>query len=225
MALILCIESSGKNCSVALAEQGELLGVREELSAHFTHAEQLHSFIEEVLKEANVVPQDLKAVAVSEGPGSYTGLRIGVSAAKGLAFSLGIPLIATSTLETMAQHVRKFHPGFHHYLPMLDARRMELYMATFTQSGECILPVCAVVVDEAWATALPGNAVLFGDGAEKCIPLGSNFTVVNNVYPSATMMVNEAERKFGIAEFADLAYFEPFYLKEFVPGVSTKSIL
>jgi tRNA threonylcarbamoyladenosine biosynthesis protein TsaB len=201
------------------------VGLREELSESFTHAEKLHLFAEDVLKEANVMPQDLHAVAVSEGPGSYTGLRIGVSAAKGLAFSLGIPLIATSTLETMAQHVRKLHLGFHHYLPMLDARRMEVYLAMYTQSGDCTLPVCAFVVDEAWASSLPANAVLFGDGSEKCKVLGNNFAVLDHVYPSAAMMAEEAERKFGLANFVDLAYFEPFYLKEFVPGISTKSIL
>lgn len=225
MALILCIESSGKNCSVALALDGRVLTCKEQLSESFTHAEQLHVFIEDALKQGNVLPSDLHAVAVSEGPGSYTGLRIGVSAAKGMAFALQIPLVAVGTLKAMADEIRKTHPQFKVYMPMIDARRMEVYTASFSVSGDMLQSTEALVVDEKWAEALPEATVLFGDGAEKCESVGSNFTIIPNVYPSATMLMEEAEQKFQQADFADVAYFEPFYLKDFVPGISTKTIL
>jgi tRNA threonylcarbamoyladenosine biosynthesis protein TsaB len=125
----------------------------------------------------------------------------------------------------MADFVRNTHPEFQKYMPMLDARRMEVYTAEYTAQGAVEKATHALIVDEAWAAQLPEGVLLFGDGAAKCLSLGNNFEVLSDIYPSAKMMIADAELKFGNAEFVDLAYFEPFYLKEFVPGVSTKSML
>jgi tRNA threonylcarbamoyladenosine biosynthesis protein TsaB len=147
MAVILCLETATTNCSVAIAVDGEVKAIREENNQKFSHAEKLHVFIEEVLSEAKVDKKKLNAVAVSKGPGSYTGLRIGVSAAKGLCFALDIPLISTPTLEVLAQQVNTSNS---HIIPLLDARRMEVYSAVFNSDKKQVRETKAEILKEDW---------------------------------------------------------------------------
>jgi tRNA threonylcarbamoyladenosine biosynthesis protein TsaB len=228
MPLILCIETATTMCSVALGRDGKLLASKE-MNAGYTHAENLTVFIEEVMKEANVKFADLDAVAVSKGPGSYTGLRIGVSAAKGLCYGLDKPLIAINTLRQMAAN-RKSDSRFLfaggeakkiYLCPMIDARRMEVYTAVYDKNGSEVEPVSAKVIDEnSFADLLNENKIIFfGDGASKCKEALSHYSsaiFIDNIYPSAKAMLELAEEKFTKKEFEDVAYFEPFYLKDFV---------
>lgn len=179
----------------------------------------LHVFIQRLLKETSVLPKDLAAIAVSKGPGSYTGLRIGVSAAKGLAYALNIPLIAVDTLLMLAQSVANSYPS-EVYMPVVDARRMELYRAHFDHSLKQILPTEAIVITEQFYTIHDKQVLIFGEGAEKCKdshPL--NYTLIDGVFPSARMMGALAGHCFANTIFEDVAYFEPFYLKEFMVSV------
>lgn len=220
MALILCIETATRSCSVALAKDGNLLHFKEEISDKYSHSEQLTSFVESLLKKHNIGFPDLDAVAVSKGPGSYTGLRIGVSTAKGLCYALDKPLIGISTLKAMASGIEKKYPN-KLYCPMIDARRMEVYMAFF-QAGKQLTNIEAHIVekDSFSKMLVKGEVLFFGDGAEKCQGIFShaNATFINNVYPSAKDMVVIAENTFIQQQFENIAYFEPYYLKEFVAG-------
>jgi len=226
VAKILCLETSTKNCSVALADGEDLITFKEDGSDKYTHAEKLHVFIEEVLSQAGIKFSDLDAVAVSEGPGSYTGLRIGVSSAKGMAYALGIPLIAVNTLQAMAN---SFLPTEEKslFIPMIDARRMEVFCAGFDGLGNQVFPTRAEVLEpDSFPEAKGYDKVLyFGDGAEKCQevlqPKGFDFVV--GVEASAKGMVKLAAEKFRSSTFVDTAYFEPFYLKDFVAGKKKKS--
>ena len=219
MGWILCIESATKSCSVALAKDGQLLDCIEEVSEKYSHAEQLTVFIQDILAKHQFSTKDLDAVAISSGPGSYTGLRIGVSTAKGMCYALDIPLISISTLEAMAQ-VMKDDYAEHILCPMIDARRMEVYCAFF---GKHRSPVSAKVIEaDSFADELEKAPVLFfGDGADKCqeILTHPNAHFELGVYPSAKGMVELAQQKFTKKAFEDVAYYEPFYLKEFVAGV------
>lgn len=221
MPLILNIETSTTVCSVALADSGKVMAYRE-INAGYTHAENLHVFIEEALEAAGVKPRDLEAIAVGRGPGSYTGLRIGVSAAKGLAYALSIPLISVSTLlqMTLAASQQK---GDCYYCPMLDARRMEVYLEVFDQDLRSIRPVSALVISEDSVKQLQFDKPLcfFGDGMPKVRHLlenlpGSGF--LEDVHPSALHMAGLSHQAYLAQAFEDVAYFEPFYLKEFVSG-------
>ncbi|MGB5371811.1 MAG: tRNA (adenosine(37)-N6)-threonylcarbamoyltransferase complex dimerization subunit type 1 TsaB [Flavobacteriaceae bacterium] len=216
MALILNIETASANCSVALAKDGVLLAIMEEDTPKYSHSEQLHVFIQDVLTEAKCDLGELDAIAVSKGPGSYTGLRIGVSAAKGLCFSLNLPLIAIPTLESMAQQVS----GGDFIIPLLDARRMEVYSAVFDREQHRVRETRAEIVDEhSFKEFLQkGKAVLLGSGAEKCMEVLSGPNVVFNTkaVPSAREMASLSYQKFLNKEFEDVAYFEPFYLKDFL---------
>jgi tRNA threonylcarbamoyladenosine biosynthesis protein TsaB len=220
MALILCIETATKSCSIALAKQGQLLGCKESVSENYSHSEQLTVFIEDLLQEHKLSVKDLDAIAISSGPGSYTGLRIGASTAKGLCYALNIPLIAISTLEAMAQLMAEQHSD-KTLCPMIDARRMEVYCALFgtDQSTE----VQAKVIDEAsFSQELEqGSILFFGDGADKCQETlthpNAHFEL--GIYPSAKGMIALAHHQFQQQNFEDVAYFVPFYLKEFVAGV------
>lgn len=216
MALILNIETASTNCSVALAKDGVLLAIKEDNTPSYSHSEQLHVFIQDVLTEAECDLGDLDAVAVSKGPGSYTGLRIGVSAAKGLCFSLNLPLIAIPTLESMAQQVT----GSDFIIPLLDARRMEVYSAVFDRDQHRVRETRAEIVDaHSFKEFLQkGNVVLLGSGAEKCKEVLSEPNVVFNTeaVPSAREMATLSYQKFLNKEFEDVAYFEPFYLKDFL---------
>ena len=216
MALILNIETATKNCSVALSKDGRTLAIREIAEQNFSHAEKLHIFIEELLLETNVTFKEVKAIAVSQGPGSYTGLRIGVSAAKGLCYALSIPLIAVDTLEILA---RKINISNGTILPMIDARRLEVYSAFFDSNYAKIRETKAEIIDENSFQEETEILHLIGDGAMKFkeILTGEKFKYYPEMqFPSATEMSLISFQKFQNKQFEDVAYFEPFYLKDFV---------
>jgi tRNA threonylcarbamoyladenosine biosynthesis protein TsaB len=217
MAFILQLETASTNCSVSLAREGELLASKEHNSPSFSHSEQLHLFISEVMEEAGVSLQQLNAIAVSKGPGSYTGLRIGVSAAKGLCYVLDIPLISTPTLRGMALQ-KEITSGF--IIPMLDARRMEVYAAVFDAAHTEVVPTKAVIIEpDSFAEfAEKGKVSLVGSGAAKCkdVLTHPNFYFDDSLIPSSKTMSMEAYRKYQQGSFEDVAYFEPYYLKDFI---------
>lgn len=217
--MILCIETTSHNCSVALVKEGRLLGVKEERPEQgYGHAEQLHVFVDALMKEHSVLSTSLEAVAVSQGPGSYTGLRIGVSAAKGFAHALNIPLIAVDTLKMMFEWMGAKHKA-DIFIPMIDARRMEVYTTAFNERGEVLTPTAAVILDDAFFAQYPGHVLVFGEGSEKSIPLfHENCVHIDGVFPSAAMMLEQVTHAFESKKFEDVAYFEPYYLKEFVAG-------
>lgn len=218
--MILCIETATTNCSVALGKEGELLALKEDYSNNYSHAERLHLFIDEILKENGVLPKELSAVAVSKGPGSYTGLRIGVSAAKGLCFSLDLPLISIPTLTSLALQVDK--EAGEYIIPLLDARRMEVYTAGFTAALEPVFDTRAQILEEnSFGEYLDKGKVTFiGNGVEKFrkICTHKNVGYIEGKLPSAAEMVKLASEKFRKEEFEDVAYFEPYYLKDFQAG-------
>ena len=223
MALILNLETATKNCSVSISENGKTIAVEEINTGGYSHAELLHPFIEDVLKETNKSLSDLDAVAVSKGPGSYTGLRIGVSAAKGICFGNEIPLISIPTLESMAMS-QKGRNGI--FVSMLDARRMEVYACIYNSEVKEIRKTEAEIIDEnSYSEYLEKDEVLFfGDGAEKCkdIIKHKNAIFIDDVFPSAKQMGEISEQKFNSNNFEDTAYFEPFYLKDFIATKSLK---
>lgn len=217
MALILSIETATKNCSVSLSKDGVLLDFQEVAEAHFSHAEKLHVFIEELVKASGYTLSDLSAVAVSQGPGSYTGLRIGVSSVKGLCYALEIPMIAIDTLEILARQL-KVEEGL--IVPMIDARRMEVFCSVYSIAYTRLEDVQALVVEEDSFSRFKEQVLHFvGDGASKCKTVlnAPNFVYHDVVqYPSAKEMVVPSYKKFIAEDFVDVAYFEPFYLKDFV---------
>lgn len=218
MAVILQIETATRSCSIALADQGKVLAFKEQDEANI-HASYLTLFIEEVMKMAGKSYADLDAVAVSMGPGSYTGLRIGVSTAKGLCYALDKPLIAVSTLEAMASAKQAAASDHTLLCPMIDARRMEVYMALFDRELNLKAPVHAQILDEhTFDPYLDQFQVhVFGDGAEKCKSLYPypSFIFSSHIN-SAKDLSSIAFEKFKSGEFVDLAYFEPYYLKDFI---------
>ena len=216
MSYILNIETATKNCSVAVAKDGETLLCREIAELGYSHAEKLHVFIEEVLKELNLKFRNLDAIAVSQGPGSYTGLRIGVSAAKGLCFALDIPLISVDTLAILASQA-KVSDGL--IVPMIDARRMEVYSAVFKADLERIRDVQAEIITEDSFSDLNGTVYFVGDCAEKCktVLTRDNFIFLDDIiYPSAKDMAALSFDKYKKSDTVDVAYFEPYYLKDFM---------
>lgn len=220
MAFILNIETSSTVCSVSLCKNGELISFKE-INDGFTHAENLHVFIEEVLKTANISVKELNAVAISKGPGSYTGLRIGVSAAKGLAFSLNIPLIALDTLQLMTNSALINDDSGAVYCPMIDARRMEIYTAVYDKDLKQLKETEALIVDEKSIQPLSSfeKIYFFGDGMQKCKEVLStlkNANFIDSVLPSAKNMCDLSYKKYSEKQFEDVAYFEPFYLKDFL---------
>lgn len=222
MALILCLETATTVCSVALGKDGVLLAMRE-VNEGYTHSENLTVFAEQVLAEAGHSFSDLDAIAVSKGPGSYTGLRIGVSAAKGFCFALDKPLIAINTLRGMSEGVRGEGTGEVLLCPMIDARRMEVYCAMYDVNGKETRPTAAEIITEnSFEEILRDHKVLFfGDGAAKCrskLEHQPNAVFIDNVFPSAEYLVALAEEKFRESKFEDVAYFEPYYLKDFISG-------
>ena len=216
MANILCLETATTNCSVAIGVNGQVQSLVEENTPNYSHAEQLHVFIEEALKKAALPLDALDAVAVSKGPGSYTGLRIGVSAAKGLCFSLDLPLIAIPTLQSMAMQVKLESNEV--VIPLLDARRMEVYSEVYDASGTSIRETKAEVITESsFADYTSCKRVhLIGPGASKCQEVLTYpvFSYNTTAIPSAQELASLAERKFKQQEFEDVAYFEPYYLKQ-----------
>ncbi len=223
MTHILLIETATKVCSVGLARNGEIISIKEDHSMQYSHSSLLTSFMEEVVQSAGIDFKDLDAVAVSKGPGSYTGLRIGVSAAKGLCYALDIPLISVNTLQAMAYMAAgETGDDVSFYVPMIDARRMEVYNAVFDPSLNPIRETMAEIIDEGSLDRFlhQGRVVVFGDGAAKCheILKHPNAAFYGDIHPSVKGMLVPAREKFGHKEFEDIAYFEPFYLKDFVAG-------
>ncbi|MCM4154333.1 tRNA (adenosine(37)-N6)-threonylcarbamoyltransferase complex dimerization subunit type 1 TsaB [Arenibacter sp. N53] len=217
MAMILNLETATTNCSVSIASKGEVILLKEDNSPNYSHSEQLHVFIQEALKEASLSFKDISAIAVSKGPGSYTGLRIGVSAAKGLCFSLDLPLISVSTLESLAK--QGLGKKYDFIIPLLDARRMEVYSTVFDTDGNNLREVKAEIIQKEsfLEYAQRGKVLLIGDGAEKCRALleHPNFSF-ESALPTALEMGELSYKKFKASEFENVAYFEPYYLKDFM---------
>jgi tRNA threonylcarbamoyladenosine biosynthesis protein TsaB len=217
MALILMIETSTKNCSVGLSKDGKCISLKEENKGDYSHAEKLHLFIEEILKKENISAKDLDAIAVGKGPGSYTGLRIGVSAAKGLAYAINKPLIAIDTLKSLAKTIQ-VEKGL--IVPMLDARRLEVYSAIFNSKHEYTRKAEAEIINATSYTSLLEEQPIYflGDGAFKCQTLIKHEQAhfIADKFPSAKEMASLVEEKYLNNLFEDTAYFEPFYLKDFM---------
>ena len=232
--MILCLETATPSCSVALVHNGEVLACEEDPKGQ-NHSEKITLFIDSVMKKAGISYNQLDAVTVSMGPGSYTGLRIGVSTAKGICYAVSKPLIAVETLHAMAfgglsviSTERSERRNLQHtaLIPMIDARRMEVYAAIFDENVNKIKDTEAVIIDENSFSDLKKDhyLYLFGDGADKCAELFANddkITVIKDFYCSAKYMNTIAQQKFNNKDFVDVAYFEPFYLKDFVPGMPT----
>ena len=216
--MLLCIETSGKNCSVALFEDLQLVSIREVHTEQFSHSENLHVFIEQVLKESNLQPKAIKAIAISAGPGSYTGLRIGVATAKGLCYGWDIPLIALPTLRILAEQVSYEFTDIEYIIPMIDARRMEVFTAVYSHDFSPILGERAEILTEnTFDTYLnKGKTIFLGDGITKfqAICKHKNAYFWENKFPSAKQMGRLVLEKYQAQAFEDIAYFEPFYLKE-----------
>ena len=234
MALILCIETGTDICSVGIARDGELISLRESDEGR-DHARQVGVFVDELLDEMGLQPEDLDAVAVGKGPGSYTGLRIGVSFAKGLCYGIQKPLIAIGSLNALTEVAREDYEagildveGWDDAVlcPMVDARRMEVYTQRFDAEGKALSEVSAEIIDgESFAAERVSERpfVIFGNGAKKCEEVLSGAQWVA-VAPSARGLVRLAEEAFEEGRFEDIAYFEPFYLKDFVVTTSKKRL-
>ena len=222
MSYILNIESSTTNCSISLANNGKLISVREFNEKNYSHSTKMHSFIEEVLKNSNISVNKLSAIAVSSGPGSYTGLRIGVSAAKGLCYALQIPLISVPTLKVLARQINI--KGKDLIIPVLDARRDEVYSAVYNSKYELVRNIFPEIIDsESFIELAKENKLYFiGNGQEKCerlIRKNSNLIFSNyDTFPSSKEMVLISYEKFKKSKFEYVAYFEPDYLKKFKAG-------
>ena len=216
MPIILNIETATKNCSVALAKEGKIIACKEIAEQNFSHAEKLHVFIEELLTENQLQFSDLSAIAVSQGPGSYTGLRIGVSSAKGFCYALNIPMIAIDTLQLIAKQIQ-IEDGI--IIPMIDARRMEVFTAFYDKNHQQIRNTQAEIIDETSYQEISETIHLVGDGTEKFKnTLTDNKFIFHSdvVFPSAKQMTQLSFDKFIKNDFVDVAYFEPYYLKDFV---------
>jgi len=223
MAYILNIETSTTNCSVALSKNGTVVGLKEDNSLEYSHAERLHVYIDEVLKTVKVSKDQLEAIAISKGPGSYTGLRIGVSAAKGLCYALSLPLISIPTLEALAHQVENPNGVV---VAMLDARRLEVYSAIYDSNfQETRTTEAEIITSESYRELLESSAVYFiGNGVAKTKALitHQNAHFIENKLPSAKQMCALSFDKFKSNTFEDVAYFEPFYLKDFIAIPSKK---
>jgi tRNA threonylcarbamoyladenosine biosynthesis protein TsaB len=219
MVFILNIETSTKNCSVSISKDGETLLCKEIAELGYSHAEKLHVFIEELLVETKLLYNDLNAIAVSQGPGSYTGLRIGISAAKGLCYALDIPMIAIDTLAILAAQVN-IEEGL--IIPMIDARRMEVYSAVFDAHHQKVIETQAEIINEDSFINYQENLYLIGDATEKCkaVLTSTNFIFKEEIkYPSSKEMSALSFEKFIKKDFVNVAYFEPLYLKDFVTTI------
>jgi tRNA threonylcarbamoyladenosine biosynthesis protein TsaB len=225
MEYILHIETSTKVCSVALSKNGTLVQLKEINEGGYVHGEMITLFIQEVITLEQIEMNQLSAVSVASGPGSYTGLRIGVSTAKGLCYALGIPLISIDSLVCLQQIAQQKYPN-QSVLAMIDARRMEVFSTLFDGQGNIIKQLSAdVLTDDSYAELEP--FVVVGDGAAKMEEIWANRTITIDalLLSSALGQVQKAFEKYQNQEFEDVAYFEPFYLKDFVTGVSTKNSL
>ena len=234
MSLILCIETGTDICSVGIARDGELMSLRESDQGR-DHAKQVAVFVDELLRETGVKPDELDAVAVGMGPGSYTGLRIGVSFAKGLCYGLNIPLLAVGSLEALTDvAIKDYEAGIIQVegwdeaflCPMVDARRMEVYTQIFNSRCEAQSEVSAEIITEdsfsQWRAK--GKLVIFGNGAAKCQEMLPDAIYID-VAPSARGLTRIAHQLFEAGKTVDIAYFEPFYLKDFVVIPSKQKLL
>ncbi len=219
MNLLLNIETSTKVCSVSLALNGEILASKEESSEKYIHSEKLNVFIEELFAQVDYQLKDLAAICVSKGPGSYTGLRIGVSCAKGFCYALGIPLISIDSLSVLARGYLSYNfiNANTILMPMIDARRMEVYTAVFNHKAEIQTTISAeVIVAEFFDTNK--EIILIGDGAKKFNSIIPRNVRIENHLSSSKGMASLSYSKFSKKEFEDVAYFEPYYLKSFKLG-------
>lgn len=234
MSLILCIETGTDVCSVGLARDGKLLSLRESDQGR-DHAKRVGVFVDELLRETGVAPDELDAVAVGMGPGSYTGLRIGVSFAKGLCYGLQIPLVAICSLDALTEvAIEDFEAGILNVerwdeallCPMVDARRMEVYTCLYDSRGQAQGEVEAKIIDCDSYSDLRSQRqlVIFGNGADKCREVLSDATYIN-ITPSARGLARLAQQRLSAGQVEDIAYFEPFYLKDFVVIPSKKKLL
>ncbi len=219
MAYLLHIESTSTVCSVAISKNADLLAIKE-LNNGYTHAENLHVFIDELLKKNALKPTDLQAISISSGPGSYTGLRIGFSAAKGLAYALHIPLISIDTLKALTVSAIKKTKEDVLFCPLMDARRMEVYCAVYTNTLNDIIPLQALVLTEESIKVfdLQKPIYFFGDGMPKAKELLQTLPLtffIDDISASANNMIELAYAKYHAKDFVDVAYAEPNYLKEF----------
>lgn len=227
MSCILNIETSTTICSVAASQDGQTIFVKEDLNGP-SHAVSLGVFVDEALSFIDSYGIPLDAVAVSCGPGSYTGLRIGVSMAKGVCYGRNVPLIGIPTLEVLCVPVLLRHelPEDALLCPMLDARRMEVYVAMYDRALNVVRPISADIVDESsYLEQLnEGPVYFFGNGAAKCREkiTHPNAHFIDDIHPLAKMMLPLAEKAIAKEEYKDVAYFEPFYLKEFVASLPKK---
>ncbi len=236
MALILNIETSTEVCSVSLALKGKTLHILESADG-LNHSSVLTVFIENILAENRIPASRLGAVAVSKGPGSYTGLRIGVSVAKGICYGLNIPLISVDSLEILGKYAAQNHNKYKLengdepalFCPMIDARRMEVYTALYNSKGESIRPVTAEIINgDFLADQLAKHKILFfGNGAEKCKQLITHHNAIfgGPQTTSAEFMQQISENRFRDNQFEDIVYFEPFYLKNFVATIPKNKVL
>lgn len=236
MALILNLETATEVCSVALASEDGLVDYIENTEGR-SHAALLTQFVEKILHRNHVTPSQLDAIAISSGPGSYTGLRIGVSAAKGLCFGAGKPLISVSTLQciffNLMEHITGEQKSEYEnawFCAMIDAKRLEVYTALFDSTGMPQTEITAEIVDEQHSFGhilSERKVVFFGNGSDKCheIIKHANAVFRSGLYPSAKNMIGLSEQKFQNKEFEDVAYFEPFYLKDFVATTPKNKVL
>ncbi len=232
--MVICIETATALCSVALCSNNEVVAVREG-SDQRSHAAQLTVFIDKILRENGLKAQDLEAVAVGKGPGSYTGLRIGVSVAKGIAFASSIPLIGIDTTLSMFWGMAEGNPSLVKngqktlFCPMIDARRMEVYDAVYDASGSIIRDILAEIIDEKSFLSFPDETgiIFFGDGSSKC----REIIKIKNAYFDCDFHMSASHMRIPVfqalekRQFEDVAYFEPFYLKDFITSIPRKNIL
>lgn len=214
---ILHLETSSKNCSVAISDGDEILCVCEEISENYKQSESLHTFVQWALEGAKITLDDLDAISLGKGPGSYTGLRIGASSAKGFCFGLQIPLVAVNSLETMIQPFLNKEYDF--IIPMIDARRMEVFNAIYDKSLNTLKPVSAEIITEESYQTNEEEIHFLGDGASKCKEFlhKSNFIFYDEIiYPSAKQMSLLSFEKYKNSDTVDVAYFEPLYVKDFM---------
>jgi tRNA threonylcarbamoyladenosine biosynthesis protein TsaB len=231
--MIICLETATNLCSVALCDENSVISLRESNESK-SHASLLTVFIGEILKERSVRTGDLEAVAVSKGPGSYTGLRIGVSVAKGLAYASSIPLIGIETPFSMFRGLREKSTSHTEtdmntlYCPMLDARRMEIYYAIYDAAGKTIKGISAEIINENSFRNIPESQkiIFFGDGAAKCkeVIKRTNVYFADDFRISASSMRTPVYQAIKVRNFEDVAYFEPYYLKDFITSIPRKNI-
>lgn len=229
MALILNIETSTKVCSVVLAKSGETIAVKEELGEQYIHSEKLTVFIEELMSSSDYSLSDLDAICVSKGPGSYTGLRIGVSCAKGLCYALKVPLLAIDSLTILGNQFGQLQSVDKEAVlyPMIDARRMEVFTQKMNTELLVQTPIEAMIIDDNSFSKISNPVYLFGDGANKLLTTFSagNINIIEGLETSAKGMSQISFDKFTANDFEDVAYFEPYYLKEFIAVPSKKKLL